>query len=92
MQWIADGIHDFSVTDHQKNPSEELIISWITSALRDISEEIVESSFLSVSRSFMLVLRNPFFFFLVVLLFLIVFFSAVQNRSVYYIWARIIHG
>ena len=92
MQWIADGIHDFSVTDHQKNPSEELIISWITSALRDISEEIVESSFLSVSRSFMLVLRNPFFCFLVVLLFFIVFFSAVQNRSVYYIWARIIHG
>ena len=26
MQWMADGIHDFIATDHQKNPLEELII------------------------------------------------------------------
>ena len=26
MQWMVDGIHDFTVTDHQKNLLEELII------------------------------------------------------------------
>ena len=45
MQWMADGIHDFTVADCQKNPSEELIISWITSASIDISEEMIKSSF-----------------------------------------------
>ena len=29
MQWMADGIHDFTVADRQKNPLEELIILWI---------------------------------------------------------------
>ena len=43
---MADGIHDFTVADHQKNPSEELIISWIAGASSDISEEMIESSFL----------------------------------------------
>ena len=51
MQWIVDGVHDFTLTDRQKNPPKELIISWITSALSDISEEMVELSFLSVSRT-----------------------------------------
>ena len=71
MQWIVDGVHDFTLTDHQKNPPKELIISWITSALSDISEEMVELSFLSVSRTqfFMLVLRNHFCFLLLLLLF-----------------------
>ena len=39
MQWMADGIHAFRVTDHQKNPLEELIVLWITRALSEISEE-----------------------------------------------------
>ena len=42
---MADTIHDFTVADCQKNPSEELIISWIASALSDISEEMIELSF-----------------------------------------------
>ena len=42
---MADGIHDFTMAGRQKNPSEELIVSWIASALSDISEEMIESSF-----------------------------------------------
>ena len=42
---MVDGIHDFTVADCQKNPSEELVISWIAGALSDISEEMIESSF-----------------------------------------------
>ena len=42
---MADGIHDFTVAGRQKNPSEELIISWITVASSDISEEMIESFF-----------------------------------------------
>ena len=34
---MVDSIHDFTVDDHQKNPSEELIISWIAVASSDIS-------------------------------------------------------
>ena len=40
---MADGIHDFT---GQKNPLEELIVSWIAGASSDISEEMIESSFL----------------------------------------------
>ena len=46
MQWLVDGIHDFTVAEGQKNPSEELIISWIAGASSDISKEMIESSFL----------------------------------------------
>ena len=28
MQWISEGIHDFTVADRQKSPFEELIVSW----------------------------------------------------------------
>ena len=41
---MVDGIHDFTVTDHKKNPSGELIIiivSWIARALSEISEEMI---------------------------------------------------
>lgn len=41
---MADSMHDFTVADHQINPSEELIISWIV-ASSDISEEIIEWCF-----------------------------------------------
>ena len=37
MQLMADSVRDFTVADRQKNPSEELIVSWITIALSDIS-------------------------------------------------------
>ena len=40
---MADGIHDFTVADHQKNPSDELIVLWIAGILTDISEEMIES-------------------------------------------------
>ena len=42
---MADGIHDFTVAGCQKNPSEELIISWIAGAWSDISEEMIKASF-----------------------------------------------
>ena len=42
---MAGGIRDFRVADRQKNPSEELIISWIVDASIDISDEMIESSF-----------------------------------------------
>ena len=47
MQWMADGIHAFTVTDHQKNPLEELIVLWITRALSEISEEMIAPTFCS---------------------------------------------
>ena len=31
----------FAVTDHQKNPLEELIVSWVTCALSEISEKMI---------------------------------------------------
>ena len=37
MQLMADGIHDFTVADCQKNPLEELIVLWIAVASSDIS-------------------------------------------------------
>ena len=41
---MADGIHDFTVADCQKNPSEELIVSWIVGISSDIfSEEMIKS-------------------------------------------------
>ena len=42
---MADGIHDFTVAGRQENPSEELIVSWITSSSSDISEEMIKTSF-----------------------------------------------
>ena len=42
---MADSIHEFTVADRQKNPSEELIVSWITGASNDISEEMIKWSF-----------------------------------------------
>ena len=90
MQWIVDGIHDSTLTDHQKNPPKELIISWITSALSDISEEMVELSFLSVSRTqfFMLVLRNHFCFLLLLLLF---FFKVQSKIGLCIIYGRVLY-
>ena len=34
---MVDGIHDFTVADHQRNHSEQLIVSWIAGSLSDIS-------------------------------------------------------
>ena len=48
---MADGINDFLVTDHQKNLSEELIVSWTTGALRDISEEMIKLIFFKCIQS-----------------------------------------
>ena len=38
---MVDGIHDFTVAGRQKNPSEEMIVSWIASASSDIPEEMI---------------------------------------------------
>lgn len=46
MEWMAKGVHEFTASGHQKKPSEELILSWIAGAWQDISEEMIESSFL----------------------------------------------
>ena len=46
MQLIANGIHDFTVTDQQKNPLKELIVSQITHALSEISQEMIVSTIL----------------------------------------------
>lgn len=46
MEWMADGIHEFTAGGRQKKPSEELIVSWIAAAWNDIPAEMVESSFL----------------------------------------------
>ena len=46
MEWMAEGIHEFTASGRQKKPSEELILSWIAGAWQDISKEMIESSFL----------------------------------------------
>ena len=46
MQWMVDGIHAYTVTDHQKNPLEELIVLWIACALNEICEEMIAPPFL----------------------------------------------
>ena len=45
MQWMADGIHEFSA-GRQKKPSEELICSWISEAWHEIPREMIAASFL----------------------------------------------
>ena len=46
MEWMADGIHEFTASGRQKKPSEELTVSWIAAAWNDFPAEMVESSFL----------------------------------------------
>ena len=46
MQWMADGIHEFTATGHQKKASEELICSWISQAWNAIPSEMIAASFL----------------------------------------------
>jgi len=43
MQWMAEGIHEFT---RQKKASEELICSWISQAWNDIPAELITASFL----------------------------------------------
>ena len=40
MEWMAEGIHEFTANGCQKKPSEELILSWIAGAWQDISKEM----------------------------------------------------
>lgn len=46
MEWIAEEIHEFTVSGRQKKPSEQLILSWIAGAWQHISGEMIKSSFL----------------------------------------------
>ena len=46
MQWMADGIHEFTASGRQKKPSEELMCSWISQAWNDIPAEMITASFL----------------------------------------------
>ena len=40
MEWMANGIHEFTATGRQKKPSEELICSWIADAWREIPDSL----------------------------------------------------
>ena len=46
MQWMADGIHEFTAGGRQKKPSEELICSWISEVWHEIPREMIVASFL----------------------------------------------
>ena len=46
MQWMAEGIHEFTATGRQKKASEELICSWTSQAWNDIPAEMITASFL----------------------------------------------
>ena len=65
---MADGIHDFTLTDHQKNALEELIILWIAHALSAISEKMIASTFLKCIQNMIFntcfAKRHPLFCFL----------------------------
>ena len=39
MEWMADGIHEFTASGRQKKPSEELIVSWIAAAWNELRFE-----------------------------------------------------
>ena len=41
MEWMADGIHEFTATGRQKKPSEELICLWISQAWNEIPGIVV---------------------------------------------------
>ena len=45
MEWMAEGIHEFTASGRQKKPSLELILSWIAGAWNEIPQEMSESSF-----------------------------------------------
>ena len=65
---MGDGIHDFTVTDHQKNLLEELIIIvlWIACAVSEFSERMMVSTFLKCIQNMIfndvLCFLLPFFF------------------------------
>ena len=72
MQWMVGDIHDFMVINSRNNPWEQLILSWITGALSDVSAEMIESSFFKCIQNkifFILVLHNHFLCFLLLILF-----------------------
>ena len=46
MQWMADGIHEFTATGRQKKPSEVLICLWISQAWNNTPAEMIMASFL----------------------------------------------
>jgi len=46
MQWMTDGIHEFTATRRQKKPSEEVICLWISQAWNEIPAELITASFL----------------------------------------------
>ena len=39
MQWMADGIHEFTATGRQKKASEKMICSWISQAWNAIPSD-----------------------------------------------------
>jgi len=43
MEWMANGIHEFTAISRQKKPSEELICSWIADAWREIPTDMIKS-------------------------------------------------
>jgi len=47
---MAEGVHEFTVRGSQMKLPKELILSWITGAWQEISEDMVESSFLKCDR------------------------------------------
>ena len=51
MQWVADGIHEFTAGGRQKKPSEleKLICLWILEAWHEIAREMIVASFLKCS-------------------------------------------
>ena len=53
---MADSIHAFTVTEHQKNPLEELIVSCIICALSEVSEKMIVSTFLKCIQNMTLTL------------------------------------
>ena len=46
MEWMANGILEFTATGRQKKPSEQLICSWIADAWHEIPTDMIESPFL----------------------------------------------
>ena len=86
IQWIANGIHDFTVADHQKSPSEELIVSWPVHWVTLFSEEMIQSSFFEC---FQIMMFLCYFFVTTSSVFcFLFFFFKVQSK----IGVRIIHG
>lgn len=98
MQWMADHSHDFTMTDHTKNPSEDFTVSrivghWVT---LNFPKRWLHQFFFSKHEFFLPVLHNHFyvFFFFSFKVHFKIRVHIIQYIGAYYSWVNMVlsHG